>query len=147
MLAWPPLVDCQRPSWQDQSEECKVLISSTITTHSHSHSLSHTHGLWSPPACYPDRTQADKDRSSVFSVLLTGTRDHTRPIYGGHGNFPGQFNFTSRTACWVIKQTGPPPCRGLFRGIASPPVLCHKEPAKYPLMDARADSLWHKIAG
>ena len=27
-------------------------------------------------------------------------------------------------------QTGPPPCRGLFRGVASPAVLCHKEPAR-----------------
>ena len=27
-------------------------------------------------------------------------------------------------------QTGPPRCRGLFLGIASPAVLCHKEPAR-----------------
>ena len=27
-------------------------------------------------------------------------------------------------------QTGPPPCRGLLRGIASPAVLGHKEPAR-----------------
>ena len=27
-------------------------------------------------------------------------------------------------------QSGPPRCRGLFRGIASPAVLCHKEPAR-----------------
>ena len=24
------------------------------------------------------------------------------------------------------RQTGPPRCRGMFRGIASPAVLCHK---------------------
>ena len=29
-----------------------------------------------------------------------------------------------------LNQTGPPPCRGLFRVVASPAVLCHKEPAR-----------------
>ena len=29
-----------------------------------------------------------------------------------------------------IDQSGPPRCRGLFRGIASPAILCHKEPAR-----------------
>ena len=29
-----------------------------------------------------------------------------------------------------LVQTGPPPCRGLIRGIASPAILCHKEPAQ-----------------
>ena len=29
-----------------------------------------------------------------------------------------------------LQQTGPPRCRGLFRGIASPAVLGHKEPAR-----------------
>ena len=33
-------------------------------------------------------------------------------------------------SCLVREQTGPPRCRGLFRGIASPAVLCHKEPAR-----------------
>ena len=27
-------------------------------------------------------------------------------------------------------QTGPPRCRGYFRGIATPALLCHKEPAR-----------------
>ena len=30
----------------------------------------------------------------------------------------------------IIYQTGPPRCRGLLRGISSPAVLCHKEPAR-----------------
>ena len=29
----------------------------------------------------------------------------------------------------IIKQSGPPRWRGLFRGIAWPAILCHKEPA------------------
>ena len=28
------------------------------------------------------------------------------------------------------KQSGPPRCRGLIRGIATPALLCHKEPAR-----------------
>ena len=28
------------------------------------------------------------------------------------------------------QQSGPPRCRGLLRGIASPALLCHKEPAR-----------------
>ena len=27
-------------------------------------------------------------------------------------------------------QSGPPQCRGLFRGVATPALLCHKEPAR-----------------
>ena len=30
----------------------------------------------------------------------------------------------------LMSQTGPPRCRGMFRGITSPTVLCHKEPAR-----------------
>ena len=30
---------------------------------------------------------------------------------------------------WSLEQTGPPRCRGLFRGVSSPAILCHKEPA------------------
>ena len=30
----------------------------------------------------------------------------------------------------IENQTGPPRCRGLLRGIASPAILCHKEPAR-----------------
>ena len=30
----------------------------------------------------------------------------------------------------LSSETGPPRCRGLFRGIASPAILCHKEPAR-----------------
>ena len=59
----------------------------------------------------------------------------------------------------IIYQTGPPRCRGLLRGIASPAILCHKEPArasKAPLgaLERKmgvfclllAGSLWHKGA-
>ena len=30
----------------------------------------------------------------------------------------------------TLSQGCPPPCRGLFRGVATPAVLCHKEPAR-----------------
>ena len=49
--------------------------------------------------------------------------------------------------------SGPPPCPGLFRGVASPPVLCHKEPARaskapyhfvFVFCLLPAGSLWHK---
>ena len=48
-------------------------------------------------------------------------------------------------------QTGPPRCRGLFRGVATPAVLCYKEPDRRiqsPLLGALflAGSLWHKGA-
>ena len=52
---------------------------------------------------------------------------------------------------WLVRvrgedQAGPLRCRGLFRGIASPAVLCHKEPdraSKAPSL-LLAGSLWHK---
>ena len=50
-------------------------------------------------------------------------------------------------------QCGPSGCRGLFRGVAPPALLCHKEPARRiqsPLLGAfcllLAGSLWHKGA-
>ena len=30
----------------------------------------------------------------------------------------------------AVEQTGPPRCRGVVRGIATPALLCHKEPAR-----------------
>ena len=49
-------------------------------------------------------------------------------------------------------QCGPFQCRGLFRGVAPPALLCHKKPArcitKSPFLGAffllLAGSLWHK---
>ena len=51
-------------------------------------------------------------------------------------------------------QCGPFQCRGLFRGVAPPALLCHKEPArritKSPFLGAffliLCGSLWHKGA-
>ena len=44
---------------------------------------------------------------------------------------------------WLVRvrgedQAGPLRCRGLFRGIASPAVLCHKEPVRLVLYGIRA---------
>ena len=36
----------------------------------------------------------------------------------------------NRKKSWWLAEWGPPRCRGLFRGFASPAVLCHKEPAR-----------------
>ena len=39
------------------------------------------------------------------------------------------------TTVEVLVQSGPPSCRGLFWGIASSAVLCHKERAKYKIQN------------
>ena len=38
--------------------------------------------------------------------------------------------FKSGALGYRPRQSGPPRCRGLLRGIASPALLCHKEPAR-----------------
>ena len=43
-------------------------------------------------------------------------------------------------------QGSPSRGRGLFRGVATPPILCHKEPTGLSSF-LYAGSLWHKIAG
>ena len=32
--------------------------------------------------------------------------------------------------CWRLSQSGRPRCRGLFLGVATPVILCHKEPTR-----------------
>ena len=44
----------------------------------------------------------------------------------------------------TLVQSGPPRCRGSSRGIATPALLCHKEPTQG--MQNTPISLWHKGA-
>ena len=60
----------------------------------------------------------DLDNCHIFYQCAT----HSQPQPRSCGSM--LFNSLSQV------QSGPPRCRGLLRGIASPAVLCHKEPAR-----------------
>ena len=40
------------------------------------------------------------------------------------------FSGIGRGTALILHQCCPPPCRGLFRGVAMPAAVCHKEPAR-----------------
>ena len=73
--------------------------------------------------------------------------DHTVPalqtgpgvlvLVASDGDVTGGETTLTTTPPTTTYQTGPPPGRGLFRGFASPAVLCHKEPAR------RNQRLWN----
>ena len=48
----------------------------------------------------------------------------------------GQYDAQWTSDIYDLRQTGLPRCRGLFHGITSPTVLCHKEPAAFPCMES-----------
>ena len=76
----------------------------------------------SPVKSWPDLVNISKQTSLLFFSLffLLNNGDFPRRRRGKHLRSPPLRQ----------NQTGPPPCRGLFREIASPAILCHKEPAR-----------------
>ena len=54
------------------------------------------------------------------------------PDQASQGRLPGSVGVAGSEihppTVQLLNQTGPTRCRGLFRGVASPVILCHKEP-------------------
>ena len=70
-----------------------------------------------------DRVKYKLKKTFRFRPDLSGGRTEDDRV-----TIPNVPLFVSQSVTRLVQSSGPPRCRGLFRGFAPPAVLCHKEP-------------------
>ena len=74
------------------------------------------------------QSQSPRAQSRQLSIGNTNQLDSlpvVPPVVQFHCILPSLWLWLVMSWWCEVNQTGPPPCRGLFRGFASPAILCH----------------------